>query len=438
MDLFNETLFTSKGDFDVSPSSCISIQLLKNPVSSAFTDRITVLPNHRLYREDHVFLSPTRLSTIEISLKDMNLIRVIEDDYAREKMTLSYFYGSTIRATSQHCKGYCRVHRKLTITFNRTRNGHYQVLFPRAFRPLYIQIKARAYPAGKETFKHLFSSFNVYNAFMKNPTFSWLNSKIYHINCSSEHNVIASWSRLEVDLIYDICKPGIFGYTLRYWRNFTLRLPSSEYSLDETSLKLLELSFGNESKTLLLERYGRLEFRTNPLKKMCYEMKKNEHDTILSIFLKVIKTCVEIITTVEFNTKILNKNKKFRIGLQIFQNSHGLFIPDRNMLALNSNYFNLEYKWLVSKQSKLYKTDFDNRIKLLSFTSPYSWMMAIEKCNEYGMSLPHFSESETIKEFIMYILHKYSLPTYLLFIGLTKKVCYCFEFITFTALYHTG
>ena len=191
-------------------------------------------------------------------------------------------------------------------------------------------------------------------------------------------------------------------------------------------LNYLSFLFPNQSETQLIENFGRLEFKTSPLLKMCTEMKKSRYKNFLYLFLENIKTCAELITTVELNNKILNRGNKFRIGLQIFHDSHCVFIPDKTLLALDTKTFSLEYKWFISKQDKVYQNHFDKRIKLLRFTFTHSWAMAAEKCNKYGMSLPHFSDEKSITEFTMYVLNKYSLPTYFLFIGLTRKVC--FEF----------
>ena len=66
-----------------------------------------------------------------------------------------------------------------------------------------------------------------------------------------------------------------------------------------------------------------------------------------------------------------------------------------------------------------------NQFKFLKyFGTKYSWMIAAEKCEEYGMTLPHLQNERKTREFITYTLNDYELPTYALFVGLVNKVRY--------------
>ena len=47
---------------------------------------------------------------------------------------------------------------------------------------------------------------------------------------------------------------------------------------------------------------------------------------------------------------------------------------------------------------------FKSKFKLLAFSAmKYSWMMAAEKCYEYGMTLPHLENERKTNEFVLYI-----------------------------------
>ena len=71
-----------------------------------------------------------------------------------------------------------------------------------------------------------------------------------------------------------------------------------------------------------------------------------------------------------------------------------------------------------------YDIYFKNKFQLLKFAGmKFSWMMAAEKCHQYGMTLPHLQNEEKTREFILYIHNKYVLPIYTLFVGLVTKVC---------------
>ena len=242
--IFKDTIFASRGDYDIPPSSCICIQIIDEFALSIFTDKIFALPNHRLYREDNVFLAPNREDIKDLNLLQMNLKTNIKGYTVLEKMVLSHFHGRFIKAPEQRCVGnMCKIHHVFVVETVRSESDHLQVFYPRPIQPLYIQTKSVAYPASKETLKHFFTSFDVLAVFSENPSYSWLSSKIYHMNCSDEYNEIMFWSKLEVDLIAEICQPDNLGYTLKDLKSSTLRLPHSANTVDETSLKLLELSF---------------------------------------------------------------------------------------------------------------------------------------------------------------------------------------------------
>ena len=135
-------------------------------------------------------------------------------------------------------------------------------------------------------------------------------------------------------------------------------------------------------------------------------------------------TCLTIETKVQLVDEMKNKHGGFEVGLQVFQDSQLTFVQDQALLnkTFSSN-AQLIYSWRITHQKRIYRNDFDGRFKLLTFSfHEFSWVMAAAKCQEYGMTLPHLKNQEMTEQFVIYILDKYILPTYVLFIGLLKKV----------------
>ena len=48
--------------------------------------------------------------------------------------------------------------------------------------------------------------------------------------------------------------------------------------------------------------------------------------------------------------------------------------------------------------------------------------MALEKCKQFNMTLPHLESAKSTREFVAYIMDQYTLPMYAIFVGLVKKV----------------
>ena len=77
-----------------------------------------------------------------------------------------------------------------------------------------------------------------------------------------------------------------------------------------SNLWTLTISF--EDSVNITRNIGSLVFSTNRTQKICSEKKREEHAYILQLF-KI--TCSTLKTTVNLNTKLLNKRYEFEIGL---------------------------------------------------------------------------------------------------------------------------
>ena len=131
--------------------------------------------------------------------------------------------------------------------------------------------------------------------------------------------------------------------------------------------------------------------------------------------------CSTLKTTVNLNKKLLSKQKEYEIGLQMFEDPKVIFYPDMKLIF---DEMKLLYSWNQEKIMSDYDNYFKNKFKLLKFAGmKYPWMMAAEKCHQYGMTLPHLQNEGKTREFILYILNKYALPIFTLLVGLVTKVC---------------
>ena len=188
-----------KLDYKILSNDCVSIQILDTVLIPVFTDKIKPLQNHRLYREDDVFLHPRPKDIIHLNLVLRNLTGRVYNDGA---LILNYYFGRFIMSPQHLCAG---LNCYLQGTSDISEKSHLTVEYPRPFQPMYFKTKTVQYPTGMISFRR-FPAFGDY-LWMSTGKYSWLSSTIYHINCSKMFNETTGWSKSPINLINEICKP---------------------------------------------------------------------------------------------------------------------------------------------------------------------------------------------------------------------------------------
>ena len=169
-----------------------------------------------------------------------------------------------------------------------------------------------------------------------------------------------------------------------------------------------DINHSNDSSSFLI-------FYSDP-SKMCSKRKREKYMSFILNF--QMPLCATLQTTVNLNTKLLTKRKTFVVGLQKFENAKINYYPDAS-IKLTSNKSILLYNWIPYENVKCNK----NKYKLLYFSKlKYSWIMAEAKFQEYGMALLHLENERRPRELVSFIFHEYTLPSYIIFIGLVRKV----------------
>ena len=205
MDLPAET-FTVDGD------ECVVLQFLHDVLRpSNFKGSIYLLPNHRLYREDHVFLYPSSeyIKMTEL-FKDRNASILSRYD----TLQMSYYHGKLLSNVTVHCVSCEQQKREIKVKRNKYYN--LEVNFPRVFEAMLVTSQAVEYAQG------LFFFYDVTPSFDFDPeqggqsenlhrdvwvdSKSWVSSTIYHINCSKSAVENSVWFNLATTLISNVCK----------------------------------------------------------------------------------------------------------------------------------------------------------------------------------------------------------------------------------------
>ena len=217
------------------------------------------------------------------------------------------------------------------------------------------------------------------------------------------------------------------------WKSVVLRNNINKYILQPpnngnklTNLWKLEVSFNGgllRKNSKDFSSYGDLILSSHPIQ-ICSQEKiqKNIHYVIIYTLI----SCATLQTTVNLNTQLVTKCKTLEVGFQKFENAKILFYPKVSKCLL-SNESRLIHNWISCENVKYNDLILKTKYKLLNFASlKYSWRMATAKCHEYEMTLPHLENEQRTREFVSYILKGYALPVYAMFIGLVKKVRFCF------------
>ena len=410
------------------PNTCINFQLIPNQLQR-FTDRVDPLPNHKLHRTDHIYLYPYIRDQIYLKLLETCNNMIFNNNVLKIslfKVSLSYYHGIFLSAPKEICYGLKCYLQKSTVKSFHTSSYHLKVDYPsNAFQPLYINTEVVTHPTEQDMRFFSFEAHNSHFFSSLSESFSWLSSTIFHINCLKYVQDTIDWSGLSLNLMKQICENKNYQSSENNtWKSMKQSYGGSFYVMHSpvndtilSNLWTLKISF-KDSMTGNISNYGILAFSSNPLQNICNQNLGEKHDATVKFF-KI--TCSTLETTVNLNTKLLNKQKEFEVGLQKFEDPKVKFYPDMKLI------FD-EIKLLcIWNQEKIMRVDdvyFKSKFKLLKFAGmKYSWMMAAEKCQEYGITLPHLQNKRKTREFILFILNEYALPIYALFVGLVTKVC---------------
>ena len=391
-------------DFDIRPGTCVVIQVLRSISDNKkyFSDRINALPNHHLYREDTIFLHPRPFKALYVLL------------------SLRYYQGYLLESPIQTCFGRkCRMDKEIFLV-NNDDEFNINVTYLKPQEPVQITTKGVSYPTGKAKDSHFFSSYeNVFYEYYDDLK-QWLSSSVYHINCSKPVEDIANWSHLSVEIISAVCEPKTSEHThnLGKFQTLKLRPPRRKDFSTFTHLKTLIISFHGLQKHLQSIKIGTIIFQTDPVYKMCVQL-KNETSPVGRLW----KSCATLRTEMTIFKLPGEQNGNYKIGLQIFQETTICFVSSNELVSSKNISASINYKWVDHKKKPIIWTQYHKTLKLMSFSrTEHSWMSAAQICAEHGMTLPHLKDKASTWQLVLYVLEKYALPTYALFVGLIRKV----------------
>ena len=196
-------------------NDCVVLQFLHDVLRpSKFEGSIYLLPNHRLYREDKVFLYPS-FEYIKLTKLFRGRNASILSRY--DSLQMSYYHGNLLSDPTVHCVSCDEQRREIKVKRNKYYN--LEVKFPRVFEAMLVTSQAIEYAQG------LFFLYNVTPSFDFDPepsgqagsihrddravwvdSKSWVSSTIYHINCSRSVAENSIRFNLAATMISNMCK----------------------------------------------------------------------------------------------------------------------------------------------------------------------------------------------------------------------------------------
>ncbi len=440
------------------PNSCVTLQFLHNiPGFGKITSRIEKISNYKLFREDFVFLYPSPMYRTYLKLQQKfngSLNVTLSNTY--DHLKLSYYQGQLLSISQAHGTKNSNQW-PFQLSPIRTNKYHILVVYPRAIAPMSVNTRAVEFAYGLDVNIRAFATFDFESGpDISRPTWvsasqSWVSSTIYHINCHFDIKIAEStsaWSGISVEQINELCNltgsipKAEVEVPVEY---LVLKPPIASKTINQTSsLWTLSITFKNHrSQEGSTPVFGHLEFTTSPTSRFCNKtfadmitefciLKEAPQQSPICPQHKHIilnETCVYLTTTTELDLKLLNRSMAFQLGYQVFQETSLKLFTDSSLKQLrpgrSSNEF-LSYFWKRNKYNLKTRLKFHKNIKMLNFSrNVFSWSLAIQQCNKYGMTLPQLKDEKTTMELVFYLLDNNILPTYALYVGLMKKVRKC-------------
>lgn len=397
---------SEKNVLSVLPNQCISFKRLG--MFDCIPNTVDQHENHRLYRKDTYYRHDKSTSTYKIESYKLN----------KRLALCPYYRGRYVTSDMSFCEKPICISKNKSMSLIQARDYKLKIISVISFyRHTKVEAEVVEYPSGtgfgfiNEEWALQFEQF-IFKSFMT--------STFYHINCSQTIEKIARWSNLNLTLIKEIClnektevllKNNVLEYQL------LPPYPANEHS----NIWKLVIFFSQCSQNV--DNYGSIVFKTQDPKRLCDRNKIMKIQHLLLVKFEKIPQCSTRKIYTHLNSKLVNSTGKLELGFQIFDASIITYYPNIS-LEFNINICKLHYKWIKDekvKDSNFRK--FKKTLKLLKyFDKQFSWQMAAATCKENKMTLPHFSTERIMKQFVSYILNEFSLPTYLVFIGLSFQV----------------
>ncbi len=404
-----ETKSTHYG-VDVFPNQCVTFKTCPGADAFCFTNKIAQQHSHRLYRKDIAFFQHPYLD-----------IDYFESELFMNEKTLCPFYNSRyVRSKVPACETAKCSFEKEKYSVVQARD-HKLKMFSSAtdsFHQTLIETEVIEYPSGTDSsFTNAIVSFYPFRHKLHITEVSMISSSIYHINCSKTNKQIADWSGLKKSLIDEICRSE---------ETKVILLPKNlKYQLqppypDNKHSNLWSLTISISRCFAKADNYGCLAFYSHIANRLWNRAKLKKLKSNLFVYWhgKIPQQ-----TALLVQTKLHSRQNVFELGFQKFEAPRIMYHANVSLSPQVST-CELAYLWTpCSVTGEEYVYLFQRKLQLLQFAEiKHSWVMAVTKCKEYGMTLPHFKSEKFMRQFVSYILNKFTLPIYALFVGMLYKV----------------
>lgn len=412
-----------KNVYSVLPKTCITLQFILGARVQQITGLNTPLPNHKLLREDQVFLYPGIYAKIYFDTnKSFQLLKKLKRHY--NALVFTYYYGRLLSSSYEQTCNQSHDCQFKMLNISRTNNGHLQVHFPGALKFQYIVTRVVEQPVEIDSVSSSFSAFT----FKRITEYSWTSSTTYHINCTSHYSDTANWSHLTLNLIKETCMNESEEKSAQLLPNklsYILRPPGTDTTFGQSShLWSLFLSVeGLEKVSLKNADLGQIVSTTYPVSKNCNKTKMIPKSNELAIHILYQSTkCVSIKTIANLSTSLLSTENQIEIGLQLFDDVEINFNLKAN-LTQYTDILQLIYKWKAPEFDSSKESLYHENYKILRYNSTHhSWTMAEDECSQQNMTLPYLENKKETISLIHFLLEFSILPFHLIFVGLIRKV----------------
>ena len=290
-------------------------------------------------------------------------------------LKLSYYHGKFLSHPKSVCYGF-KCHKQNLLVYHS--NNYHLIVFAQLFviYHTYLRTEAVVLPTGVNVDKQMFYSYEVeamdYFNFLET-SHSWMNSIIYHINCSKSSNETVYWSGLNKNLTRKVYleedTKSKKSVVLRNNINKYILQPPNNINLDSNFWKMQVSFYGellrNCSKDF--STYGVLVFSSDPIK-IC-----NKKWNTKMQYKHLLKSCATFQTTINLNTKLFTKVNIYQVMFKKFENVKFIYYPNISIKLLTPE-TRLIYNWISYENVKHNDYRLKTEYKFLNFAKlEYSW-----------------------------------------------------------------
>ena len=412
------------------PSYCDSIHTdysnsyFKSIWHRIITQNISHNQNHLIYRHDKVYIYPS----LRIMNSVQNQYNLQNNLASHDLVSIKYVYIKDLKFSTQEQGSYSNQRPHILKKIGCV----YVLQTPHVYVPILSDIKSVTLPSVSNLDTQYSFSFhgNDYPSWSKASS-SWVISTLCHINCSKP-------------IAFNICPQDYIIKVLNMCnesRNLGIKIeqdlniclyPSPDMNGDNITNYILEMHIPSIMKyngrvgTLTVKSVWRnLCPKTRSIDMSVFDNTSSVSSTFYHESKDPLK-CAELVVTSFVHSSSFDKYAVYSNEMTIAEFKEAELMLTKKLITFLLSY---KFKFIIQFEWHKIPIFFDNqnygsKYKLFYNKSLYSWMSALNVCNQSKMILPIFENKKHLDNVLSYVFKSYGFLPFGLFVGLYNAVSF--------------